>query len=309
MASPGYGKRSVPGRSGPPGDDFAGLPAREASIAGFIDRLPEGADISVKALAKVLDYGQCALRTALNHLQRTGHLRRGREHLVTVGAARWVTRTWFSRTARDDSWWASFVAGERSGEVSGEAAGDVPGDAAEGAGDEGAGGAGARCAPPVPTPARSGSRSRAYAVLAAVGRRNPVVSLSAADCAALEPLAAEWFVRGAREDDVLRALTHGLPAVVHHPAGMIRNRLTAKLPPELPEPTGPPEPPGPEVVVRPPLRILECSTCRAPGRPEALVGGECGECRGLAVPVRHPVPLSPEQVHARASQARTAARA
>ncbi|MEV7427049.1 hypothetical protein [Streptomyces sp. NPDC091212] len=298
MASPGYGKRSVPGPAEASGGAFAALPAREASIAGFIDRLPEGADISVKALAKVLDYGQCALRTALNHLQRTGHLRRGREHLVTVGAARWVTRTWFSRTARDDSWWASFV--------SGEVADDVAEDRPEGS-DEGSGDGAARTAPPAPSPAPpspgapAASRSRAYAVLAALGRRNPAVSLSAADCAALEPLAAEWFARGAGDEDVLRALTDGLPAAVHHPAGIVRARLIAKIPPE------PVQPPEPEAAARPPLRVMECSTCRAPGRPEALVGGECGECRGLPVPVRRPAPLAPEQVRARAAQARAVA--
>ncbi|MFF1647225.1 hypothetical protein [Streptomyces sp. NPDC058240] len=63
--------------------DFAHLPAREASIAAYIDRLPEGADISVKKLAKVLPYGQCALRTSLNRLQDAGHLRRGSERGAT----------------------------------------------------------------------------------------------------------------------------------------------------------------------------------------------------------------------------------
>lgn len=282
MASPGYGKRSVDGRGGGSKGVFDGLPAREASIAAFIDRLPEGADISVKALAKVLDYGQCALRTALNRLQREGYLRRGREHLVGEAGARWVTRTWFSRVARDDSWWASFMAGDVSD--------DVVGDAARS---------------PLPAPAalpeQGPRRSRAYAVLASVGLRNPAVTLSAADCAALEPLAAEWFVRGADEEDVLRALTDGLPLPVHHPAGLVRARLSSKLPPETAAQ------PVREGSAPAPLRVMECSTCRAPGRPEALVGGECRECRGLALPVRNPAPLSPEQVRARVAEARAAA--
>ncbi|AXG82501.1 hypothetical protein DVK44_10370 [Streptomyces paludis] len=277
MASPGYGKRSVDGRGRGSGGEFGGLPAREASIAGFIDRLPEGADISVKALAKVLDYGQCALRTALNRLQREGYLRRGREHLVGEGGARWVTRTWFSPVARDDSWWVSFISGDVPGDVPGDAVVDVP------------------AALPEPGP----RRSRAYAVLASVGLRNPAVTLSAADCAALEPLAAEWFVRGAGEEDVLRALTNGLPLPVHHPAGLVRARLSSKLPPEAPLVAR-------ESAVRPPLRVMECSKCRAPGRPEALVGGECGECRGLAVSVPRPAPLSPEGVRARVAEVRAA---
>ncbi|MFD5745975.1 hypothetical protein [Streptomyces sp. NPDC127033] len=42
MASAGYGKRSVAGQPGPSAHDFALLPGREAAIAGFIDRLPDG---------------------------------------------------------------------------------------------------------------------------------------------------------------------------------------------------------------------------------------------------------------------------
>ncbi|MGG8410031.1 hypothetical protein ACM614_27430, partial [Streptomyces sp. 12297] len=45
------------------------------SVAGYIDRLPDGSDISVKTLAAVLPlWGQCALRTALNRLATAGHL-------------------------------------------------------------------------------------------------------------------------------------------------------------------------------------------------------------------------------------------
>ena len=112
MANPGYGKRSAPDQLPRTAHDFAHLPPREAAIAAYIDRLPNGADISVKTLAKTLPYGQCALRTALNNLQRAGHLRRGREHLADSGSPRWITRTWFSRTARDDDWWAAFTRGD-----------------------------------------------------------------------------------------------------------------------------------------------------------------------------------------------------
>ncbi|GAA3392803.1 hypothetical protein [Streptomyces roseoviridis] len=228
LANPGYGKRSTPYERPSRRDDFAHLPPREAAIAAYIDRLPDGSDISVKTLAKHLPYGQCALRTALNRIQRVGHLRRGRECL----GGKWITRTWFSRTARDDAWWAAF---ER---------GDVP-----------------REKPP-PT------RSRAYILLAALGRENAAMSLSHADCRALTPLVEEWFARGAEERDVLRALTAGLPHPVHHPAALARRRLTDKLPP-------PPLRRDP-----PPLRLLECAKCGAPGYADRLRDGECGPCRG-----------------------------
>lgn len=111
-ANPGYGKRSTPGQQPAAVGDFAHLPDREAAIALYLDRLPDGADISVKTLATILPYGQCALRTALQCLRRTGHLRIGREHVRGSGSARWVTRTWFSRTPRDNAWWAAFVSGD-----------------------------------------------------------------------------------------------------------------------------------------------------------------------------------------------------
>lgn len=112
MANPGYGKRSAPGEHPAADREFGHLPPREASIAAYIDRLPEGADISVKTLAKHLPYGQCALRTALNRLQDAGHLRRGSECVANDEVLLWVTRTFFSRTARDDEWWAAFTRGD-----------------------------------------------------------------------------------------------------------------------------------------------------------------------------------------------------
>lgn len=261
MANPGYGKRSAPEQRPRTNDDFTHLPPREGAIAACLDRLPEGADISVKTLAKHLPYGQCALRTALNRLQAAGHLRRGREHVYGSGSARWITRTWFSRTARDDTWWAAFTRGE------------VP-DAE-------------------PERPRHPTRSRAFILLAALGRTAPALSLSYADCVALEPQLTEWFTRGATEPDILRALTAGLPTPVHSPAALIRSRLTTKLPPEpLP---------------RPALRVLECGRCGTPGRPEALPGGVCGPCRGEPGPAPRPAPLPPEAVHTHAAAARAAA--
>ncbi|MDQ0934473.1 hypothetical protein QFZ49_004413 [Streptomyces turgidiscabies] len=122
MANPGYGKRDAPDQRPRTNHDFAHLPPREAAVAAYIDRLPSGADISVKTLAKHLPYGQCALRTALNNLRQAGHLRRGREHLTGTGSQLWITRTWFTRTARGDDWWAAFTRGDVPQEQPGEGA-------------------------------------------------------------------------------------------------------------------------------------------------------------------------------------------
>ncbi|MFJ4912213.1 hypothetical protein [Streptomyces sp. NPDC088726] len=238
MASPGYGKRSAPGQRPRTDHDFVHLLPRDAAVAAYIDGLCDGADISVKTLAKVLPYGQCALRTTLNRLQEAGHLRRGSECIATEEALLWVTRTFFSRTSRGDEWWNAFVRG------------DVP----------------QQQAPQRPT------RSRAFILLAALGRHTPTLTLSHRDCVTLEPQVTEWFERGATEPEVLHALTEGLPPRIHHAASLLRRRLLDKLPP-VREAS-----PTPRVV----LRTLECRECRAPGNATAMPGGLCGNCRGNA---------------------------
>ncbi|MFH8556514.1 hypothetical protein ACH4FE_23305 [Streptomyces celluloflavus] len=365
-AAPGYGKRSAPDQRPRRPADFAHLPPREASIAAYLDRLPEGADIAVKTLAKVLpDYGQCALRTALRHLSEAGHLRRiteirgGTGGTGGTGSPRWVTRTHFSRTARDDIWWAAFSTGdvpkeperepeqererkrgrERSRErepkpgpgpepepESGPEPESEPGPESEPKpgprpGSEPGAGAGAGAdpepQPPRPAPPRKTGppppvRSAAYAALAALGRAEPRLTLSAAECAALEELAAQWFARGATEAQLHRALTAGLPSEVHHPGGMARSRLVSKLPPE-PERTEP-EPAGTEQAAPhrrsapSPLRIMECTVCRAPGRPEALPGGLCAPCRGETPPARAASGPTPAAIRAHVRHLRDAAR-
>ncbi|MCC2274639.1 hypothetical protein LKL35_04180 [Streptomyces sp. ET3-23] len=228
MARPGYGKKSAPDQAPRRAGDFAHLPEREASIAAHIDRLPDGAAVDIKTLARELAaYGQQAVAKALENLSKAGHLRRFREQIGT----QWVTRTHFSRTARDDAWWSHYLKHDTA-----------------------------------PPPARTASRTEAYEALAAVGRTAPRMTLSAAECAQLEPLATEWLARGATREQLIAALTGGLPEQVHSPGALARRRLTDKLPPEQP--------------VRPSTRIMECTACGVPGYPEALPGGLCRQCRG-----------------------------
>ncbi|GAA1908442.1 hypothetical protein GCM10009716_17980 [Streptomyces sodiiphilus] len=313
LAPNGYGKRSAPGQEPRRPDDFAALHPRDAALAGYLDRLPDGADISIKTLAACLPYGQCALGTSLRRLSEAGHLRRVTERLPD--APRWVTRTYFTRTARDDAWWSAFLRGDvpaapapvprprpaAPGRARGArppapraAAGDAPSGerqpaavrppSAARAAPAGAAGAGrepaARQAPPARRDVRASrdvpqrERSRAYTALARLGEADPRMALSAADCAALEELAEEWFRRGTDELRLRHALTAGLPPEVHSPRALAHRRLTDKLPPQPP-----PRDPSP-----PPRRMLECTVCRAPGRAEALPGGLCRACRGDAGP-------------------------
>ncbi|WP_461034482.1 hypothetical protein [Streptomyces mayteni] len=240
MARSGYGKRSAPGQRSRTGHDFEHLHWRDAAIAHHIDRLPEGADISIKGLAGQLTFGQMAVSTSLRRLSEAGHLRRVNERVD--GAPQWVTRTYFSRTARDDAWWEAFLTG-----------GQQPKDWDE---------------------EQKPVRSRAYAALARLGETDARMMLSARDCAELEKLAVPWFERGATEQQFWHALTAGLPSQVFSACGIARRRLAEKLPPERARPKA-----GPSV-----RRILECTVCAAPGRPEALPGGICGTCRGEPAP-------------------------
>ncbi len=119
MAKPGYGKRSAPDQQARNRHDFALLPTRERYVAGFVDHLPDGAAMSVKTLAKQLPlYGQQAISTALTALSVAGHLRRVRCPVVGAGdETRWVFRTFWSRTARDNEWWNTYLATEQAAQA------------------------------------------------------------------------------------------------------------------------------------------------------------------------------------------------
>ncbi|WP_344028504.1 hypothetical protein [Streptomyces luteireticuli] len=296
MARPGFGKRNAPGQEPRRGDDFVHLRPREASIAAFIDRLPEGAAVDGKSLAAQLpDYGQAACLTALRRLAEAGHLRRFQ---VTVksedGSSRWVTRTFFSRTPRDDSWWEAVRRGDVPvDEGSSSPAGEPVGDQACAPGDSPASRTEVVPAPVAGDVTRR-PRSRAYGLLASLGLADPRMTLSAADCAALAPLVEPWFERGVTDGEFVRIMTAGLPPEVLYAAGFTRRRLREKLPPEVREHTAP----------RWPHMLLECVVCRAPGTAEALPAGICGACRGETPPRPDPCRTLADDVRVRVDRLR-----
>ncbi|MGW2374996.1 hypothetical protein [Kitasatospora sp. NPDC001683] len=272
MAAPGYGKQSAPEQLPRSATDFSHLPAREAYIASLIDHLPDGAAMDVKTLAVLQPhYGQMACRTVLNNLSTAGHLRRVRERISSENC-RWVFRTYFSRTPRSDAWWTRFLISGDTGEASTPAAPDPPKER---------------------TLNRTPPTSAAYAALAGLGLSDARLALSAADCTALEPLAAEWLARGTTPALFTAVLAANLPPDgVHSPAAFTRHRLLDKMPPERPHP-------------EPSTRLIECTDCRTPCRPHALLGGLCRACRGT--PTTPPPPrwrLSPAAVHRHAASIR-----
>ncbi|MFE7622159.1 MarR family transcriptional regulator [Streptomyces sp. NPDC057509] len=270
-ANSGYGKQAVPGQGPSQPADFAALPERERYVAAYVDRLPEGAAMDIKSLAKDLPlYGQMAIGSALRALAVAGHLRRVRRRVEGEGTSRWVTYTYWSRTARDNEWWIAALSGSAAAPHAEQV--DVPWrPTTEGPAPE----------PPPARPDPAAPPSAAYLALAGLGRREPRLALSAADCAALEPLAAAWFARGVGAEHLTAALTAGLPEAVTHPLGLVRRRLADKMPPHLPDATGPAS--G--------LRV-ECVECGRPGPADALPDGLCRPCR-----VSHTPSVTPDGAH------------
>ncbi|WP_405684463.1 MarR family transcriptional regulator [Streptomyces sp. NBC_00057] len=309
-ANRGYGKRSAPDQRPVHADDFTLLPERERYIAGYVDHLPDGAAMDIKSLARSIPlYGQMAVGSALRALGVAGHLRHAQCRIEERGQVRWVTRTFWSRTARDNEWWGAFLDAENNRATQEAAASTAPQPPPRVPAEAPVPQAGAQ--PPAPAPATPAGPaaqpaspapvpvvpqqrtpepapahpSPAYLALAQLGRLEPRLALSAADCTVLAPLAAQWFTRGVDTDYLTRALTSGLPAQVDSPIGFVRRRLNDKIPPGLPT-TRTPATPGT------PLRrlMVECTECGTPGHPEALPDGLCRPCR---TPALGPAPTAP----------------
>ncbi|MFE2294605.1 MarR family transcriptional regulator [Streptomyces sp. NPDC059452] len=304
MANPGYGKRSAPDQRPRTPQDFALLPMRERYVAGFLDHLPEGAAMSVKQLAKQLPlYGQQAVSTALTALSVAGYLRRVRCPVGAGDGTRWVSRTFWSRTARDNEWWNTYLATETATQTAGpepeatppppwapfeeEPPPPAPEDLGPEQGPEATAvpqqrtpvqAPDAEPAPPAPNAAPAALQapeagpSPAYLALARLGRTDHRLALSADDCAALETQAAEWLNRGVSVDYLTNALTAGLPTKVDSPVGLLRRRLTDKMPPHLPAENTPTTPTRHRL-------LMECTDCGRPARPENLPDGLCRPCR------------------------------
>ncbi|WP_030673458.1 DNA-binding protein [Streptomyces sp. NRRL B-1347] len=100
---------------------------------------------------------------------------------------------------------------------------------------------------------------------------DPRLLLSERDVRRLVPGVAAWLARGVPPDAVRGALTNGLPeGVIRHPAALLAHRLTALLPPPLPDrrPAPPPDP------------FQTCDGCDRAFR--AADPGRCRDCRAYA---------------------------
>ncbi|MFI5727511.1 MarR family transcriptional regulator [Streptomyces cyaneofuscatus] len=278
-------------------------------------------------------YGQQAISSALTALSVAGHLRRVRCSVGAGDEMRWVFRTFWSRTAHDNEWWTTYLTTEKATHAVSPAPDapapdttppppwvpdEEPPPAPEGAGAEGgpegnvvprqrtqaeaqAQAPDAEPAAPDAAPAQApatphsseAAPSPAYLALARLGHEDRRLPLSAGDCAALEPQAAEWLARGVSVDYLISALTAGLPTQVDSPLGFIRKRLTDKIPPRIPT-AGSDSPGAPGSA--PARRILmECTDCGRPGQPEALPDGLCRPCRTTRQPTTDQTPIDPTE--------------
>ncbi|WP_190130670.1 hypothetical protein [Streptomyces mashuensis] len=107
------------------------------------------------------------------------------------------------------------------------------------------------------------------AALAAVSHRERRLRLAGREVRQLAALAGEWLARGVTAQELCLTLTSGLPAQIHSPAGIVRDRLLRKMP----------APPGP--VAEPPAG-QPCG--RGCGRTFTPVADEtwCRDCRVAA---------------------------
>ncbi|MGW2225601.1 hypothetical protein [Streptomyces formicae] len=211
-------------------------------------------------------YGQQAVRTSMGRLSLAGHIRWVKEHITAEdNSKRWVTRTYWSGMPRSVEWWAEFVEARHGRDVTPDYRGGLahlrgPDSDPEAAAQEGA--------PPEESPA--------YRALASLRATDPRMSLSEADCRALEALAAEWLARGATVTEIVRALTCGLPATVHNPGGIARTRLEKKMPPKPST--------APAARARIDRAVMMCTMCEEYLPGARLIGGLCADCYAELVP-------------------------
>ncbi|MFD9235033.1 hypothetical protein ACFWB3_07070 [[Kitasatospora] papulosa] len=105
------------------------------------------------------------------------------------------------------------------------------------------------------------------------------------------PLAAAWFARGVSPEYLTSALLAGLPEPIGSPVGLMRRRLTDKMPPQLP--VAPSPAPG-SLGTTPALGFLSnVPTAAAPA--DALPDGLCRACRTTPQPTESPDAGTPDQ--------------
>ncbi|NED13601.1 helix-turn-helix domain-containing protein [Streptomyces sp. SID9124] len=204
-------------------------------LAAHIQSLPTGARVGIKLLAARFPESEARIAAALRELEAAGYLHRSR---VRLADGRVVTRTTSYNQPHAK---APAPAPEKQ----------EP----------------APAPPPEPQP-QPQPHPEAATLLTGLRRHAPQLALSAAHINELAPAVATWLARDVHPATIRHALTSDLPPLVRHPAGFVRNRLTALLPPPLP--ATPEAPPAA-------IPLQDCDRCdRVFRAPEP---GHCRDCR------------------------------
>ncbi|MGZ2358824.1 helix-turn-helix domain-containing protein [Streptomyces sp. 372A] len=212
-------------------------------LGAHIQSLPAGARVGIKFLTARFPEGEARITAALRELEAAGYLHRGR---VRLPDGRVVTLT--------TSYNQPHATAPAPAPAPAPAASPAP----------------AEQPPPPPIPVETRHRAAAD-LLAGLRRHAHQLALSARDIGELAPEVTTWLERDVHPATVRHALTSDLPPVVRHPAGFVRNRLTALLPPPLP--AAPEPPPGA-------VPLQDCDRCdRVFRAPEP---GHCRDCREAA---------------------------
>lgn len=227
------------------------LSAVAIGIGVHIQSLPDGASVTIKALALRFPEGEVTIGRALRELEAAGYLVRRR---VPLGGGRIATRTFFldhpgvvvRGSARGSGSGAAAVVpvlrpvvGEGAeppmqGPASVPVRVTVPGAAEVSRPDSTPTPARARPAHPESAQVPTGPAADLLARLRLVDTR---LLLSEREVQRLAPAVETWLARSATPDQITRTLTTSLPSQadpIRHPASLLEYRLTTLLPPPLP---------------------------------------------------------------------------
>ncbi|MEG9548766.1 MULTISPECIES: hypothetical protein [Streptomyces griseus group] len=272
------------------------LSCTAVGIAVRIQSLPQGTEVSIKALAARCQEGEKRIAAALRELEAHGYLQRFRHRLP---GERVITRTLFCnqpaalvhpcRPAAEVRRRPAAPAPVRVPAVIPSAPVGVPAVIPVQAPAPEAAPVVPLFVPRVPPPTAPKASRRplpqpseltpelgraATALLSDLHRHAPQFALSEADVHRLVPGVAAWLERAARPDAIRRALTDDPPLPLKHPAKLLTYRLTELLPPA---------PPGVDdlaALARPRVTVTPFQTCDDCDRAfRSPTPGHCHDCR------------------------------
>ncbi|MFF3622655.1 helix-turn-helix domain-containing protein [Streptomyces sp. NPDC002467] len=245
------------------------LSATAIGIGAYIQSLPEGSPVGVKALAEWFPEGEIRIGSALRELERHGYLERRRERLAS---GRVVTRTYsYNKPGAAAGGPPPPPPPPEREPVPVPVPVPVPEPAPEPAPEPQVAIAPAPAPAPASPPAPQPVHPQAADLLAGLRRHDPRLLLSERDVARLAPGMSAWLERGADPVAIGQTLSGNLPEPMRNPASVLAYRLNALLPPHLPAaPTS-----GKQARPRPhPLQ--NCDGCDRAFR--SPTPGRCGAC-------------------------------